>query len=224
MLKVISLLISIMSIFLTLSCVNANNVHKIDQETEVLEKKEDKKDLLYWLNLGINYCEKGRYKDAKEAFKQAVKTDPDSAPAHYYLGISYGKLGKHAQEIDALKQAIRIEPGYARAHYSLGLAYKNLGKYRLALEAFKEAIKFKPDDMNAYYNLGTVYLNLRMIKEAKEALKQAIKINPDFAEAHYTLGTLYLIQNDRASAFEEYKILRDLDQGLADKLFNQIYD
>jgi len=62
-----------------------------------------------------------------------------------------------------------------------------------------------------------------MYKEAIEAYKQAIRITPDLANAHYNLGVAYLILNDRGSALEEYKILKELNPEMANKLFNLIY-
>jgi hypothetical protein len=34
---------------------------------------------------------------------------------------------------------------------------------------------------------------------------------------------VYLVQGDRNSALDEYKILKDLDQDIADRLFDLIY-
>ena len=58
--------------------------------------------------------------------------------------------------------------------------------------------------------------------EKIEAYKQAIKINPDFANAYFGLGAVYVFSNDRASALEQYKILKNLDPERANKLFNMI--
>jgi len=48
-------------------------------------------------------------------------------------------------------------------------------------------------------------------------------IKHDDAEAHYNLGAIYLDVGDRSSALEQYKILKNLDPELANKLFNEIY-
>ena len=50
-----------------------------------------------------------------------------------------------------------------------------------------------------------------------------IVIKHDDAEAHYNLGAIYLDVGDRSSALEQYKILKNLDPELANKLFNEIY-
>lgn len=73
------------------------------------------------------------------------------------------------------------------------------------------------DDLSSLHH-GYFYFT-----EAIEAYKQAICIKPDDAEAHYYLGLTYLLLEDRGSALQEYRILKDLDKDLANKLFNLIY-
>jgi tetratricopeptide (TPR) repeat protein len=56
-----------------------------------------------------------------------------------------------------------------------------------------------------------------------DAYKQAIRINPDFAPAHLAIGQAYLSQGDKASALDQFKILKKLDIDIANKLFEEIY-
>ena len=62
-----------------------------------------------------------------------------------------------------------------------------------------------------------------MNKEAIESYKQAIRIDPDDAGAHNNLGLAYCGSEDRGSALEQYKILKELDTEKANQLFNHIY-
>jgi hypothetical protein len=71
-------------------------------------------------------------------------------------------------------------------------------------------------------SLGVAYDKLGRYQDAVEPYKQAIRIKPNYAEAHYNLGGAYLITGDKGSALEEYKILKTLDAGIADKLFKMI--
>jgi hypothetical protein len=48
-------------------------------------------------------------------------------------------------------------------------------------------------------------------------------LNPDDANAHYGLGSVYFLLDDRGAALEEYRILKNIDQDLAAKLFKDIY-
>jgi tetratricopeptide (TPR) repeat protein len=177
----------------------------------------------------IGYCnyKLGRYVEAVVAFRQAIRIKPNVAEAHYCLGVAYGKLPEHfgyeTDMLEAFKQAIRIKPDYVAAHNNLGVTYGQMGRHKEAIEAFKQAIRIKPDDADGHYNLGWSYTKLGRYVEAIEACKQAIRIKPDFAEAHYFLGLGYLITKDRGSALEQYKILKNLDNNLANQLFNRIY-
>lgn len=84
-------------------------------------------------------------------------------------------------------------------------------------------VKRNPHYADAYFQIGYCNGNLGRYTEGIEAFKQAIRIKPDYAEAHYNLGVAYLTLGDKGSALEEYKILKDLDTELANKLFNFIY-
>ncbi len=41
--------------------------------------------------LGLAHYRSGKYKEAIESFKQAIKLDPDLAAAHTFLGVAYLK-------------------------------------------------------------------------------------------------------------------------------------
>ena len=57
-----------------------------------------------------------------------------------------------------------------------------------------------------------------------ETAKEEVRENPDDANAHYNLGIAYVDINDRDSALEQYEILKSLESGLANELFNAIYE
>ena len=47
------------------------------------------------------------YKEAIEAYKQAIRINPDDAKAHSNLGNAYDSSGMNKEAIEAYKQAIR---------------------------------------------------------------------------------------------------------------------
>ena len=187
--------------------------------------KTDMSSLKAWAYFGIGYCygELKSHAKAIEAYKQAIRIDPDYVKAHYNLGLDYRKLGNYAKAIEAYKQAIRIDPDYVDAHINLGVAYSALGNYAKAIEAYKQAIRIDPDYTLVHANLGIAYGELGNYTKAKESFQQAIRIDPDYVDAHYNLGVTYILIGDRNSALDEYKILKELDIDLANKLFDLIY-
>jgi tetratricopeptide (TPR) repeat protein len=174
-------------------------------------------------NLGRYYRKLGRYEDAIEAYHHAIEADPDHAASYFDLGMLYGKLEEFENGEETFKQVLRINPDHAPTHHYLGLIYNGLGRYDDAVESCKKALKVKPDSASTLYNLGIAYGGLGKSRQEMEAFKQAIRVDPDFAPAHYNMGIIYLINSDKAAALEEYKILKVLDQNMAEILFERIY-
>jgi len=193
------------------------------------QENEEKKDSDYALeayNKALYFMDKEEYEKALPYLEIEIKKDRSflKAWAYYQIGYCYGQLGNYNKAIEAFKQAIRIIPDYTMAHYALGFAYTELGFYKDAIDAYKQAIRIDPDDTYVHYRLGLSYFKLGFYKEAIEAYIQAIHIDPDYTMAHYALGLMYLITGDRNLALNEYKILKDLDIDLANKLFDLIYE
>lgn len=72
-------------------------------------------------DLGVVYHNLGNYKKAIEAYKQAIKSDPEFEFSYSNLGSVYRRLGQFDEAIDAFNQAIRVNPEYANAYYNLGV-------------------------------------------------------------------------------------------------------
>ena len=73
------------------------------------------------------------HKENIEAYKKAIRINPNDAVAYYNLGLAYGKLGLYKEAIEAYKQAIRIDSTQAIPHLNLGIAYLLIGDKNSAL-------------------------------------------------------------------------------------------
>jgi len=175
-------------------------------------------------NLCAAYGKIGRYEQAIESCQEAIQLKPDFAEAYSNLGWSYQRVGRYEEAIQACKQAIRLKPDFSPAHYNLGNSYAALKKYEQAIDSYKEAIRIQFDYAEAHLDLGAAYFYESRLEEAVVSYQQAIRLKPSLAEAHLNLGMAYLRLGDRGSAIEEYRILKDLDKELANRLFNLIYE
>ncbi|MBA7579907.1 tetratricopeptide repeat protein [Candidatus Atribacteria bacterium 1244-E10-H5-B2] len=198
--------------------------------TEELFRQEEKskKDSDYAyeaVNKALYFIDKREYEKALPYLEIAIKTDISSlkAWAYFKIGFCYEILGVYTKAIEAYKQAIRINPDYVDAYNNLGNSFDELGYYTKAIEAYKQAIHINPNCISPHYNLGIIYGELGYYTKAIEANKQAIRIDPEHVNAHYNLGIIYLMIRDKSSALNEYKILKELDIDLANKLFDLIY-
>ncbi len=150
--------------------------------------------------------------------KQPVPTLPDLASINVHQGLRYYDLGRWQKAIVAFSDALAINPNFAVAHFGLGVTYSRLENWEEALTYFKKTIELSPTFAEGYLGLGITYNILGFSVEAIKALKKAVLINPRLAQARHALALCYLRNGDRASALEEYEILRGLDPDLADQL------
>jgi tetratricopeptide (TPR) repeat protein len=172
-----------------------------------------------YFNIGLASYYLKQYREAAEAYRQAIRLDPyNAADAYYALGLVYRDWGKTDDEIQAYKQAIRLRPDYASAYERLGSRYVKSKKYSDAVEVFKQLSSLRPGDANAPNNMGEAYLELGRKDEAVAAFRHAIQLKPDFGRAYYNLGKCLLAMGNRDAALEQYNILQNLDQDWAEKL------
>ncbi len=175
-------------------------------------------------NLCVAYGMVRRYDEAMKACKEAIRIREDLPEAYNNLGWVYHKIGRYPEAVESCRQAIRLEPDLAMAHYNLGNNYLALKKFEAAIESYKQAIRVKFDYAEGHLNLGAAYHQMSRYEDAIGSYKQAILIKPGLAEAHLNLGMTYLKLGDKGSALEEYKTLKRLDKGMANRLFDLIYE
>jgi tetratricopeptide (TPR) repeat protein len=70
--------------------------------------------------------------------------------------------------------------------------------------------------------MGEAYSEMGLMSDAVESFRQAIRLKPDFVKAYYNLGRSFLALGNRDAAIEQYNILQNLDQDLAERLNNLI--
>jgi TolA-binding protein len=150
---------------------------------------------------------------------EAIRTYKKTPQYWFYLGYFLLEAGAHKEAIDVLKEAVKIKPDFADAYYYLGVAYEKSGKDTEAGDAYRRTVKAAPDFTDAYFSLGMIYGRMGKYRDAADALRSAVRLEPDYADARYNLGLAYLLLRDRASALEEYRVLKGISPALADRLF-----
>lgn len=175
-----------------------------------------------WVGLGVAYGKLGRYQEASEAYREALRLKPDNAITWDYLAFTYGNLGRYRESVEAYREALSLRPDDADAWNDLGHSYGKLGLYREGIEAFRKSLRLKPDDSKAWYNLGLTYGKMGRHSEAIEAYREAVRLNPAYTNAWYNLGVIYARSGNRSAALEAVKELRRYDPKEAEELFNLI--
>ena len=150
------------------------------------------------------------------AFEEAVRSEPDYAPAH--AGLAWALGGLHAQEvhlgkeqskalldrsIEEARRALALDPRLPMAYRVLGSCLGRLGDHAAAQQALQKAVELDPADYRALATLGDSYAYLddpESRSQARSQLKRALELHPRFWWANYRMAVLALNEGDLKGA------------------------
>ncbi len=170
----------------------------------------------------------GRYQESIEKLKAALKTEPQSVPAHYLQGLNYYRSKMFPEAVDELQRTVQLSPDYSLAVFNLGMAQAHAGQIDAAIATLQRALQLDPTNFEAAYNLGVAYIQKKELQPAADAFRQSIAVSPELARSHRALGEtlMYLDRLDEAIAElrravelapQEPSVHRSLAQALAAK-------
>lgn len=130
------------------------------------------------------------YREAGDAYREAIRQEPNSAKLFNKLGISYHQLMLLNNARREYERAWKLDKSYSQALNNLGTVYHAQGSYRRAIRTYKKALDVSPYSASIYSNLGTSYFARRKYKDASKAYFQALQLDPNVFETRGTFGTL----------------------------------
>lgn len=193
-------------------------------------------------NLGSALVEQpGRVADAIAHLREAIRINPDSAPAHTDLGNAYSKADWVTDAVAEYRVALRIDANLAIPHNNLGSALARIpGKSAEAKAEFETALRIDPgyseaqenlnktkksetrDTADAEYNRGLELAKTPgKMTEAIAHFEAALRIDPNHAEAHNNLGfTLTSFPNRMPEALRHFEAAVRINPNYADAQYN----
>ncbi len=154
---------------------------------------------------------------AIEAFRRAVKLDPNLAEAHFKLGIAYSLIDAESQQVGGETPP----PGSnADSKKSGQTKSRSQREFEKAVDAYRKWIKSNPKDDVAQFNLGRALNKLNRDDEAEDAFREAVKLKPDDTEYQTELGAILIKLAKYHEAIPPLKKALELDaeNSRADKL------
>jgi serine/threonine protein kinase/Tfp pilus assembly protein PilF len=141
---------------------------------------------------------------ARSHFEQALKFDPEYAPAlaglaqvegYYYRNVDSQQI--HLERADQLAQrAVAAAPDLVEAQIALAYAHGWKYEYAKAAEILREAVRLDPENSHGWDSLSWVlaYEQPPEAVEAEKAAREAIRLEPSLPVAYYHLGRALLMQ------------------------------
>lgn len=141
-----------------------------------------------YLDKGKDHYRNDEDTQALEAFREAIKLDPELAEAHFRLGLSYDAVGQQQEAEGAYKKAVETYKRFfeadenkddAEAHYNLGQTYAGLHLYSEAVREYRQATRLRPEDASMFYDLGLALMRLAQYDEAVSAFSKSLELDPE---------------------------------------------
>ena len=130
------------------------------------------------------------YREAGDAYKRAIASEPQSAKLVNKLGISYHQQLQLTNARRQYERAWRLDRSYSQALNNLGTVHHAQGRYKRATQTYKKALKVAPYSASIYSNLGTSFFARGRFKDASRAYLRALELDPNVFESRSSFGTL----------------------------------
>jgi tetratricopeptide (TPR) repeat protein len=172
------------------------------------------------INLGLAFQNRGKLKEAHNAYQLALKYKPRDTDAHYNLGNLYRDIGKPDLAINEYARVIRQEPDYIKAHLNLGVVYNQQGMPDNAVEAYQKVVALNPGYGLAYYNLGNIFIRQNQFDRAISFYKKAAERMPDHPGTRNNMGVALERAGQMEAARQAYQDALRVHPGYTDALKN----
>jgi superkiller protein 3 len=152
------------------------------------------------LNLGMALHLAGRKREAIPELEQAVKLDPQLAPAWLFLGTTCLQLGEAAAALKPLRTVLQLQPDEHQARQMLADALLSLDRLEDASAEYHRLASEDPENAQAWYGLGRTYELL-----SSATFEKLQKLAPESAYVLSLLAEARLRQQQFSSAFYLYR-------------------
>jgi len=103
---------------------------------------------------GLAFEDQGKFAEAADAYREAIRLAPDDASLHFNLGNVLYALRALPESLDSFRLSLRCDPNYAEAWNNLAITLSATGDLPGAVSALRRAVELVPDYEDARHNLS----------------------------------------------------------------------
>jgi len=164
------------------------------------------------IDLGENYLNGTKQPGAAaEAYRTAIKLQPDHPGAHMGLAAALAAQGQTAPAVAEYEKAAKLQPGSPLPHHMLGRLYAANGKTDEALAALDRAVKTNATYLPALLDRGDIHIAKNDLSRAIADYQAVLKVAPKLAAAHFKMGMAYQSKSKWQDAESAYLATIDAD-------------
>ncbi len=155
------------------------------------------------------YLATGRYADAAQSYRQALRVLPDNAAAR--LGMEKAEVfdsGEPEVIGQKLKQLEQQAPDDPDVQILLGRFYAAQDEDEKARQHYERAIALNPQAADAYFGLGIIHTRAKQIDRAIAMYEKALAVSEATPKYIINLAALHVEQDNYPAALRQYGRLK----------------
>lgn len=126
---------------------------------EVKGKELSKDDIIVFNKLGIAMRGQGKWREAVDNYKHALRISPDDEGLHYNMGMAYFDGGEKREASKCIHKALKMNPEFYKGSevvsMNIGNIFYDLREYDLCEKFFENALRLNPGNSSAKRRLST---------------------------------------------------------------------
>ncbi|HQU72129.1 MAG TPA: tetratricopeptide repeat protein [Calditrichia bacterium] len=138
---------------------------------------------------GLTYLSQGRYREAEEAFRQALDARRD-AEGYNDLGMALQYQERWEAAEEAFGNALEKDSLNPEIINNLGVVCYRTGRTLTAIKLAQKARSLSPEFPDVYLNLGTYFREMRRYSEARDAFEKGLVLAEEDLRFAYQLSWL----------------------------------
>ena len=141
-------------------------------------------------DLGIVYAERGETNNAEQAFRHALRLQPDFVPAYINLADMYRSMGRDDDAAKLIDEGLRATPNNASLLHAKGLALVRANHQQEALDWLRRASEADSGSARFAYVYGVALNSAGQGRAGQEVLAKALQASPYNPSLLFTLAGL----------------------------------
>lgn len=168
------------------------------------------KELSIHISRTFEYLYANDFMNAFVEGSDAVKSNPQSAIAHYLRGAALMTLLDFTEAGIEFNQALLLEPTFTDAQFMLAQSYRLSGRYDEAIFEYSKVLKDKPTFAAALALIGDCYRAQGHFWSAEAKCSEALRSDPHLPMPHTVMGYALALQDRPEQSMAEHQKAIDL--------------
>jgi putative PEP-CTERM system TPR-repeat lipoprotein len=182
--------------------VHLNNHKGATEDLDAVSKQVPAHPVVFHLK-GIMLYKDKKYTEAKTAFENVLRTNPDYAPTLLWLGLTDYALNNLEQAVQSLGRYVSAVPGSAQVQAVLAVAKARLGGKSAAAETLAILDKLDVNDPQSLVLIGQAHLLAGDNDASSRYLARAVEKNPNATDPRVNLVAALLQKGDAPAAVSQ---------------------